>query len=151
MLEWRATDRKWGRFMTTSGLKTSGINHVVLHVSDVERSKRFYMDVLGFEQRNINPNGTMVFLRCGQQGLDLFERSGDVHGGEEMNHMALNIDGGDLDEIIDAMTRLGVTISERTRRNTVMILDPDGHQIEMLPLESLERTRQRAASGALSS
>jgi glyoxylase I family protein len=140
--------------MTESKLKVSGINHVVLHVSDAQRSKQFYMDVLGFEQRNTGTgarNPKMVFLRCGLQGLDLFERADDVHGGEEMNHMALNVDGGNLEDIIGEMTKLGITVSEPTSRHSVMILDPDGHQIEMLPLESLERTREREAAGALSS
>jgi catechol-2,3-dioxygenase len=28
-------------------IRTSGVDHVVLHVNDVERSKKFYTDVLG--------------------------------------------------------------------------------------------------------
>jgi predicted enzyme related to lactoylglutathione lyase len=31
--------------MTSTKLKVTGINHVVLHVTDLERSKRFYMEV----------------------------------------------------------------------------------------------------------
>jgi catechol 2,3-dioxygenase-like lactoylglutathione lyase family enzyme len=130
-------------------LQVSGINHVVLHVGDAQRSKRFYMDVLGFEERSTQTgasNPRMVFLRCGQQGLDLFERDGDVHGGQEMNHMALNVDGGDLDRVVDEMTRLNVVVSERTRRGSVMILDPDGHQLELLPIQALERSRERVLS-----
>jgi catechol 2,3-dioxygenase-like lactoylglutathione lyase family enzyme len=131
----------------TAKLQVSGINHVVLHVSDAQRSKRFYMEVLGFEERSTGTgamNPRMVFLRCGHQGLDLFQRDGDVHGGQEMNHMALNIDGGDLDSVVDEMTQLEVVIAERTKRGSVMILDPDGHQIELLPIEAWERSRERA-------
>jgi catechol 2,3-dioxygenase-like lactoylglutathione lyase family enzyme len=130
-------------------LQVSGINHVVLHVGDAQRSKRFYMDVLGFEERSTQTgasNPRMVFLRCGQQGLDLFEQDGDVHGGQEMNHMALNVDGGDLDRVVDEMTRQNVVVSERTRRGSVMILDPDGHQLELLPIQALERSRERVRS-----
>jgi catechol 2,3-dioxygenase-like lactoylglutathione lyase family enzyme len=132
-----------------STLQVSGINHVVLHVADAQRSKRFYMEVLGFEERDTATgasNPRMVFLRCGNQGLDLFQRDGDVHGGQEMNHMALNIDGGDLDRVIDEMTRLEVVVSERTQRGSVMILDPDGHQLELLPIEAWERSRARVRS-----
>jgi catechol 2,3-dioxygenase-like lactoylglutathione lyase family enzyme len=134
----------------TQQVKVSGINHVVLHVTDAQRSKNFYMDVLGFEERHTSSGATnpkMVFLRCGAQGLDLFQREGDVHGGEEMNHMALNVDGGDLDLVTEEMTRLGVPVSERTTRGSVMILDPDGHHIEMLPIEAWERTRERESVG----
>ena len=28
-------------------IQTSGVDHVVLHVNDVQRSKKFYTDVLG--------------------------------------------------------------------------------------------------------
>jgi catechol 2,3-dioxygenase-like lactoylglutathione lyase family enzyme len=121
--------------VTSTKLKVTGINHVVLHVADVERSKRFYIEVLGFEDRNIpvGPRMKASFLACGAQGLDLFEvASGDVHGGEEMNHMALSV-AADLDEIVAELSKIGVETSGRTPRNTVFIADPDGHRIEMLP------------------
>jgi hypothetical protein len=60
-----------------------------------------------------------------------------------MNHMALNIDGGDLDAVIDEMTSLDVVVSERAKRGSVMILDPDRHQIELLPIEAWERSQER--------
>jgi catechol 2,3-dioxygenase-like lactoylglutathione lyase family enzyme len=135
--------------MTTTKLKVTGINHVVLHVADVKRSKRFYMEVLGFEDRNVSvgPSMKASFLRCGVQGLDLFEvSSGDVHGGEEMNHMALCVAADDLDEIVTELSRVGIETSDRTPRNTVFISDPDGHRIEMLPLSSDERALERGAA-----
>jgi len=135
--------------MTTTKLKVTGINHVVLHVADVERSKRFYMEVLGFEDRNVSmgPSMKASFLRCGVQGLDLFEvANGDVHGGKEMNHMALNVAANDLDEIVAELSQIGVETSDRTPRNTVFISDPDGHRIEMLPLSAYERAREREAA-----
>jgi catechol 2,3-dioxygenase-like lactoylglutathione lyase family enzyme len=136
--------------MASTRLKVTGINHVVLHVADVERSKRFYTEVLGFEDRNISAGPSMKasFLACGVQGLDLFEvASGDVHGGEEMNHMALSVAADDLDEILAELSKLGVETSGRTRRNTVFISDPDGHRIEMLPRSAFERRRERDAPG----
>jgi catechol 2,3-dioxygenase-like lactoylglutathione lyase family enzyme len=135
--------------MTTPTLKVTGINHVVLHVADVERSKRFYIEVLGFEDRNVNlgPRMKASFLRCGQQGLDLFEVSnGDAHGGEEMNHMALSVAVDSLDEIVSELAKVGVETSERTPRNTVFISDPDGHRIEMLPTSAFERALERDAA-----
>jgi catechol 2,3-dioxygenase-like lactoylglutathione lyase family enzyme len=127
--------------VTSTKLKVTGINHVVLHVADVERSKRFYIEVLGFEDRNIpvGPRMKASFLACGAQGLDLFEvASGDVHGGEEMNHMALSV-AADLDEIVAELSKVGVETSGRTPRNTVFIADPDGHRIEMLPRSAADR------------
>lgn len=40
--------------MAAPKLRVTGINHVVLHVTDLERSKMFYTGVLGFEDRNIS-------------------------------------------------------------------------------------------------
>ena len=137
--------------MNTTKLKVTGIDHVVLHVADVERSKKFYMEVLGFEDRNVSvvPSMKASFLRCGVQGLDLFEvPSGDVHGGEEMNHMALCVAADDLDEIVTELSKIGVETSERTPRNTVFISDPDGHRIEMLPFSADERALEREGAKA---
>lgn len=127
--------------METTTLKVTGINHVVLHVADVERSARFYTEVLGFEGRFAGggPDGKMRFLRCGAQGLDLFEVApDDVHGGQEMNHMALNVAGDNLDQIVAELAKQGVTTSDRTPRNTVFMSDPDGHRIEILPSRAVQ-------------
>ncbi len=35
--------------MTSSALKVTEINHVALFVTDVNRSRGFYMEILGFE------------------------------------------------------------------------------------------------------
>ena len=44
------------------------IGHAVVFVSDLERSKRFYTEVLGFKISDVYPGtmmpGGMVFLRC---------------------------------------------------------------------------------------
>jgi catechol 2,3-dioxygenase-like lactoylglutathione lyase family enzyme len=136
--------------MGTPNRKVTGINHVVLHVSDVERSVKFYMEVLGFDNRNISAGSEqkMSFLGCGIQGLDLLEVAGDVHGGKEMNHMALNVEADGLDEVIEKLEKAGVDASERTPRNSVFIHDPDGHRIEMLPRSANERAREREAARA---
>jgi catechol 2,3-dioxygenase-like lactoylglutathione lyase family enzyme len=44
-------------------IQASGIDHVVLHVSDVQRSKRFYTELLGMTA--YRENDTQVFLHAG--------------------------------------------------------------------------------------
>jgi catechol 2,3-dioxygenase-like lactoylglutathione lyase family enzyme len=137
--------------MAAPKLQVTGINHVVLHVADLERSKRFYLDVLGFEDRNVSggpPGMQASFLRCGMQGLDLFQISGDAHGGQEMNHMALNVDATDLDDLVTRLTNAGIDASARTPRNSVFISDPDGHRLEMLPRTASERARERQGASS---
>lgn len=130
--------------MGTSKLKVTGINHVVLHVADLDRSRTFYMETLGFDDRGAVPGMRASFLRCGMQGLDLFEMAGcDVHGGEEMNHMALNVDVADVEALVAGLSEAGIAEFERTPRNSVFIVDPDGHRIEMLPVDASERDHER--------
>ena len=133
--------------MGTSKLKVTGINHVVLHVADLERSRTFYIEVLGFDDRGSVPGMRASFLRCGIQGLDLFERAdGDVHGGEEMNHIALNVDAADVDRLVSGLSDAGIEDFHMTPRNSVFISDPDGHRIEMLPISASERDHERASA-----
>ena len=132
-------------------LKVTGINHVVLHVADLNRSQTFYMEILGFEHRGTmsdGPRGMQAsFLRCGMQGLDLFELAGrDVHGGEEMNHLALNVDADDVGQVVAGLLGAGIDTFEMTPRNTVFIVDPDGHKIEMLPISAGERDHEREST-----
>jgi catechol 2,3-dioxygenase-like lactoylglutathione lyase family enzyme len=128
--------------MPESVLRVTEINHVVLHVANLERSRRFYTEVLGFEDRTLkvnpgqatSPHPTMTFLQAGSQGLDLFEvPEGDVHGGEEMNHMALSVEAVDIGEAAAVLKEAGIEVSGKTPRNTAFISDPDGHRIEILP------------------
>jgi catechol 2,3-dioxygenase-like lactoylglutathione lyase family enzyme len=135
-------------------LKVTEINHVALHVTDLERSKRFYVDVLGFQDRTsrvnpdqaMSPHPTMSFLFTGSQGLDLFQSSsGDVHGGQEMSHMALSVEADDIDDVLVLLATAGVGVSNKTLRNTVFISDPDGHRIEILPRTANVRVLQEPA------
>jgi catechol 2,3-dioxygenase-like lactoylglutathione lyase family enzyme len=131
--------------MTSPALKVTEINHVALLVTDLERSRRFYMEILGFEDRTrqvnpsqaASPHQTMSFLVAGSQGLDLFENSGaGVQAGREMNHMALTVEEQDVSAVRAALEQAGVQASEPTPRNTVFISDPDGHGIEILPRQA---------------
>jgi catechol 2,3-dioxygenase-like lactoylglutathione lyase family enzyme len=121
-----------------------------LHIDELERSLKFYIDVLGFETRHVStgPGPKRAFLRCGIQGLDLFETDSGSHGGEEMNHMALCVAADEIDEVVVALNAAGITTSPRTERNSVFIHDPDGHRIEMLPLSAHERSGEREAARA---
>lgn len=136
--------------MGTPTLKVTGINHVVLHVTDLDRSRTFYMDALGFEDRGAVAGMRASFLRCGMQGLDLFEVDRDVHAGEELNHMALNVEVADVDSLLAGLAEAGIGDFEVTPRNSVFIADPDGHRIEMLPLIASERKHERDTAPASS-
>ena len=97
--------------MPGPSLKVTEINHLALHVGTWNDQKKFYVGVLGSEDRTarVNPgqarhaNPTMSFLAAGSQGLDLFQVSErNVQGGQEMSHMALSVEADDVDEVVSA-------------------------------------------------
>lgn len=117
---------------TTARLRVSGIDHVVLHVSDLDRSRHFYLDVLGLEVSH--EEGRHSFLRCGQQQVALFESPDrEIHAGDEMNHMALRLETGDYEEVKAALEREGLRVTGRPGDDRcIYFSDPDGHRLQLL-------------------
>jgi catechol 2,3-dioxygenase-like lactoylglutathione lyase family enzyme len=86
--------------MIQTALRVTGIDHVVLHVRDLPRERRFYTEVLGMTVAHENER--QCFLHCGngqQVALFLTRDGGDIHAGSEMNHMALRLESGEYDEV----------------------------------------------------
>jgi len=119
------------------------LGHVVINVSDVARSVRFYTEVLGFEISDLYPDdmvpGGMAFLRCNSDhhGIALV---GSLHGPSEntdLNHMAFEV--ATLDEVLrarDHLVKHNVQIDFEGRRRAgcqlaVEFRDPDNHRLEI--------------------
>lgn len=117
---------------TTTQLQVSGIDHVVLHVKDLDRSRRFYLDVLGFKVAH--EDGRHSFLGCGNQQVALFESPDrDIHAGDEMNHMALRLEAGDYEGVRAALEREGLRVTGRPGEDRCLYFsDPDGHRLQLL-------------------
>lgn len=112
------------------------LDHVALHVADVERSCHFYADVLRLEQI---PRPAFTFpgawFRLGQaQELHLIgERAAAVHSHNRGNHFALLTD--DLDAWEEHLRRCGATYNPTRLRpdgaRQIFLVDPDGHYVEL--------------------
>ncbi len=119
--------------MLKTALKVMGIDHVVLHVGDLEQSKRFYIDLLGF--RVNHESDWQSFLWCGNQQVALFQMrdGGDIHAGREMNHMALRLESGEYEEVKATLEAAGVEVSGRPGDpHCIYFDDPDGHRLQLL-------------------
>jgi catechol 2,3-dioxygenase-like lactoylglutathione lyase family enzyme len=112
-------------------LAVTGIDHVVLHVSDVERARRFYTEVLGFEVAHEFQGHS--FLRCGTQMVGLFEHDGALHCGDEMNHLALRLAAGEYEQVKALLESEGIAVTGRPGDDRcIYFYDPDRHRIQLL-------------------
>ena len=119
------------------------IGHVVLMVSDLERSTEFYTKVLGFRVSDVYPEsmmpGRMVFMRCNRDhhGVALVGGAPSNSSNLELHHMAFEV--STIDEVLKAREHLiknNVQIQFDGRRRAgaqvaVEFLDPDGHWLEI--------------------
>jgi catechol 2,3-dioxygenase len=133
-----------GRAQRPAGIpfRITKIGHVVLKVSDLAASVRFYTEVLGMSVSDIYGEemmpGGMVFLRFNpdHHGVALVG-GGGPSSNAEMHHMAFEV--GSLDEVVRARDHLrknGARIDFEGRRRAgvqiaVEFRDPDGHRLEI--------------------
>ena len=119
--------------MLKTGIKAVGIDHTVPHVSDLARSKSFYMNVLGLTVNH--ESSWQAFLWCGNQMVVLFEVSKDkpLTSGVELNHMALRLDSGTYEEVKENLEQNGCTVTGRPGDDRCIYFnDPDGHRLQLL-------------------
>ena len=114
-------------------IQASGVDHVVLHVSDVERAKKFYTEVLGMTV--YREDDGQVFMHAGQQGVALFEkeRATPLKAGNYLNHLALNVASGDYETLKAELEKHGVAVSGRPGQDRcIYFRDPDGHRLQLM-------------------
>lgn len=119
-----------------------GLHHTALVSSDVERTIRFYQDVLGFplteliENRDY-PGSSHFFFDLGHgnllaffdfPGLDLGPYA-EVLGG--LHHCAISVDPDTWGDLVGRLTEAGVD-HEVHSGVSVYFTDPDGARIELI-------------------
>lgn len=120
------------------------ISHVVLKTADLERSVKFYTEVMGMRVSDSYPEtmmpGRMVFLRCANgdhHGVALVGGKEGPADNSELHHFAFEVDT--VDEVFRARNHLrkhNVPIHFEGRRRAgqqiaIEFSDPDNHQIEI--------------------
>ena len=120
------------------------LGHVVYEVSDVERSTRFWTEIMGFHVSDRNENG-MVFLHCAgdHHTIALVPAPGkakparDEPGMLQIHHWAMEVDS--LETLFAARAFLkskGIDVSYEGRRGPggnpgLEFKDPDGYTVEI--------------------
>ncbi|MGH0033574.1 MAG: VOC family protein [Myxococcota bacterium] len=130
-----------------SAIEIEGLDHVVLRVSDLEASLRFYCEVLGCRvERRIESLG-LFQLRAGAQLIDLVDVHGPIgraggaapaEGARNMDHFAVRLASFDEPALRDHLGRAGVEPGEVGQRYgadgngpSMYIRDPDGNVVEL--------------------
>lgn len=120
-------------------VKPKQLGHLVLRVRDVERSERFYADVLGLKTTEKRP-GRMAFMAAGEASHELALMSvGPDAPGPEPNrvglyHFAWQMESfQDLKKLHRELKQKGVQIGgigDHGISLGVYFFDPDGNEIE---------------------
>jgi catechol 2,3-dioxygenase-like lactoylglutathione lyase family enzyme len=116
----------------------TGIAHMAIYVHDIEKSRAFYHDFLGYDEPYHlgNPDGTlsMTFFKINErQYIEVFPEK--AAGTDRMYHIAIETD--DIEGLRRALAAKGVKVPEkasvgRIKNQNFNITDPDGHTVEIV-------------------
>ena len=132
--------------VSTQAPTVERIDHWTLVSRDIERSIRFYTEVLGAEDRNRGRGRGPVAVRLGNTTIDFFptDDAQRPSPGHEIQHHAYVIKHEDFDTWIERFASFGVPLHFGSfgTRMSLMFDDPDGYHFEFtVPLESREQAR----------
>ena len=125
-----------------SPIKVNKLGHFIYEVSDVERTVRFWTEVMGFEETDRNEGG-MVFFRCGADHHAIGLKPGKAKKRPEpgaalkMEHLALEVDNMDvLFKARDYLEQNKIPVVFQGRKGAggnaaLHFNDPDGYEFEL--------------------
>jgi catechol 2,3-dioxygenase-like lactoylglutathione lyase family enzyme len=125
-------------------MQLEGIDHVAVGVRDIERSAKWYIEVLGFERQHDGVwNGVPTFVGKGNTGIALFPASPDAkstHSGRRdirMLHLAFRADRQNFLDAQRELEKRGITFEFQDHEvsHSIYFRDPDGHQLEITTYE----------------
>jgi catechol 2,3-dioxygenase-like lactoylglutathione lyase family enzyme len=121
-----------------------GIDHIALSVRDVERSAKWYVDVLGFEPRYDGMwKGTPIFIGKGKTAIALFPPR-DRDSAEAPNrrpirmlHFAMRADRNNFLAAQRELKQRGIDFEFQDHEisHSIYFSDPDGHELEITTYE----------------
>ena len=130
--------------------KATKLLHTRYRVNDLERTVKFYTEILGLEEvrRHKSPRGSeLVFLKAPQTDelieITYFPGSGPVQVQADLTHLAFEVDS--LSDFEQHLTRFGLKYSDgptTTSTGTIFafIDAPEGYEIELI-----EKPKDRAS------
>ena len=105
-------------------VKGLGFYHLALDVTDVTRSRDFYMKHLGMNV--LRESASDCFLGLGPDFLALFKREK-----AEMDHFCIAIDNFQVDAATEELKRQGLNPNQPSGSQRVYFRDPDGLMVQL--------------------
>ena len=124
--------------------KIDALDHVALSVRDVERSARWYADVLGFKRQHEEMwDGVPIFVGNGGAAIALFparDKAGSTshdRAAVRTLHFAFRADRENFLSAQDELKKRAIPFDFQDHEisPSIYFRDPDGHQIEITTYE----------------
>lgn len=119
-------------------LRVKAFDHLVLNVSDVERSLAFYLDLLGLEPVRVEEwrAGKVPFPSVRITPETIIDLTSRPRGESNVDHICLTVEPLDWDEVIASgvFTVLEGPVDRYGARGdatSVYVQDPDGNTVEL--------------------
>ncbi|HVD94671.1 MAG TPA: VOC family protein [Candidatus Limnocylindria bacterium] len=123
-------------------MQLDGIDHIALGVRDIERSAKWYIDVLGFERLHEGMwDGVPTFIGKGNTGIALFPASHEAtrpaHREVRMLHLAFRANRENFLVAQRELKKRGIKFEFQDHEisHSIYFRDPDGHQLEITTYE----------------
>jgi len=125
-------------------MQLEGIDHVAVGVREIERSAKWYIDVLGFERLYEGMwDGVPTFIGKGNTGIALFPARSDAqstsssHRELRMLHLAFRANRGNFLAAQRELEERGIKFDFQDHEisHSIYFRDPDGHQLEITTYE----------------
>jgi catechol 2,3-dioxygenase-like lactoylglutathione lyase family enzyme len=125
-------------------MQLEGIDHVAMGVRDIERSAKWYIDVLGFERLHEGAwGGVPTFIGKGKTGIALFTVNVDAKPAPSarreirMLHLAFRADRENFVAAQRELEKRGIKFEFQDHEisHSIYFRDPDGHQLEITTYE----------------
>ncbi len=121
--------------------KVLGVAHIALSVHDIEKSRAFYKDFLGFGEPykldNADGSLSLTFIKVNEkQYIELFPEK--APNTDRLLHISLETDNAEAMRVY--LASKGVKVPDkvgkgRIKNSNFMITDPDGHLVEIVQYE----------------
>lgn len=125
----------------------TAISELVLEVSDLEAARRFYRDVLGFEETlyGEGAEGRFWYLVGDTARLGLWTRQVGLAGGRGGAHVhyAFSVPEGEIDRLRERIEGAGAEVEGPIQLGpgrAIYVTDPDGNVVEFWSQDMVEYT-----------